>query len=121
MLAEHVSTCLRCQAELARYRRMLRTIATLRRPGPPPDSHQLARLLELLDRPEEPPRIPVARLALMAAAAALAGAGAGVLWWSRRHGRHPRAVGFWAVGTRWPPVWPTVPGAADAGASGARC
>ena len=27
---EHVETCLRCQAELARYRRLLRTLAMLR-------------------------------------------------------------------------------------------
>ncbi len=27
----HIETCLRCQAELARYRRLLRTLALLRR------------------------------------------------------------------------------------------
>ncbi|MHB8328763.1 MAG: anti-sigma factor family protein [Acidimicrobiales bacterium] len=39
-VVQHVETCLRCQAELARYRRMLRLLGQLRseHPGVPPDA-----------------------------------------------------------------------------------
>ena len=49
--AEHVAGCLRCQAELAQYRRLLRSLRALRREPLIPDEDFLADLLLALRPP----------------------------------------------------------------------
>lgn len=51
--AQHVAACLRCQAELAQYRRLLRSLRALRGQQLTPDDDLLADLLEVL-RPPAP-------------------------------------------------------------------
>jgi hypothetical protein len=51
--AEHVAACLRCQAELAQYRKLLRSLRALRATPLTPDEDLLADLLEVL-RPPAP-------------------------------------------------------------------
>ena len=48
--ARHIETCLRCQAELARYRRLLRTLALLRTRYVEPTPGLLGETLAALDR-----------------------------------------------------------------------
>jgi hypothetical protein len=49
----HVDRCLRCQAELARYRRIRRTMASMRAEPIPVDPSVLAGVLEGLDSATE--------------------------------------------------------------------
>ena len=49
----HVETCLRCQAELARYRRMLRGLRTLRTRFIEPAPGSLAQTLAVLEEAAE--------------------------------------------------------------------
>jgi hypothetical protein len=49
----HVEHCLRCQAEVAGYRRMLRVVRTLRTDARPPAPGTLAVLLAALDSESE--------------------------------------------------------------------
>ena len=49
--AEHVASCLRCQAELAQYRRLLRHLRALRGHAVVPDEDLLTDLLEALRPP----------------------------------------------------------------------
>lgn len=51
--AEHVASCLRCQAELAQYRRLLRSLRALRAHTITPDEDLLVDLLQVL-RPPAP-------------------------------------------------------------------
>ena len=51
--AQHVASCLRCQAELAQYRKLLRSLRALRAHTVAPDEELLADLLEVL-RPAAP-------------------------------------------------------------------
>lgn len=79
----HVSGCLRCQAEAARYRRMVRELRALQvqRLVPPEDAltHTLRALRDL-----EPARRPVAYVGGVVATAAGAAAGVGMLVWRSR-------------------------------------
>lgn len=51
--AQHVAECLRCQADLARFRRLRRTLASLRDLPEPADPEILDRILEGLDSAAE--------------------------------------------------------------------
>ncbi len=95
----HVETCLRCQAELARYRRMLRVMATLRTQVAPPPPGLLGDVLATLEAAGERGAVRAtltgrraAYLGGIAAATAAAGAGAAIVLVSRgRRGRLPLA------------------------------
>ena len=95
----HVETCLRCQAELARYRRMLRVMATLRTQVTPPPPGLLGDVLAGLESAGERGAVRAtltgrraAYLGGIAAATAAAGAGAAIVLVSRgRRGRLPLA------------------------------
>lgn len=79
----HVAGCLRCQADAAHYRRMVRELRTLQvqRLVPPDDAltHTLRALREL-----EPGRRPAAYVGGVVATAAGAAAGVGMLVWRSR-------------------------------------
>ncbi|MGH9300313.1 MAG: anti-sigma factor family protein [Acidimicrobiales bacterium] len=45
----HVSTCLRCQAELARYRRLMRLLHQMREMAPPPPPGLVSELMAGLE------------------------------------------------------------------------
>lgn len=94
----HLSSCLRCQAELARYRRMLRALELLRTRYVAPAPGLLAATLAALDQPGgiTPPASLLGRRiafagALGASAMAAAGATAVLVARSRRRGRLPLA------------------------------
>ena len=95
----HLGSCLRCQAELARYRRMLRALELLRTRYVAPAPGLLAATLAALDdgvdldgRPSPlGKRIALAGAALGASAMAAAGATAVIVARSRRRGRLPLA------------------------------
>jgi hypothetical protein len=87
--AGHIEACLRCQAEVAAYRRILRHLHSLHDEGIPPPVGSLAALLAALDAAGEQ-RAGSATWAIRAATVggitvvtAAAGA-AGVLVWMRR-------------------------------------
>src|SRR3954452_18661216 len=71
----HIESCLRCQAELARYRRLLRTLQQLRTRYLEPTPGYLAETLVAL---EEVPERSVIRSALSGRRLAYAGAGTAV-------------------------------------------
>jgi hypothetical protein len=95
----HVEECLRCQAELARYRKLLRTMRSLRSTAADVPPGLLAELLEHAGDAGERSAIRaaltgrrVAYLGGIAAAATAAGAGAALVIASRgRRGRLPLA------------------------------
>ncbi|MBX3287021.1 MAG: hypothetical protein KF703_16865 [Actinobacteria bacterium] len=95
----HVETCLRCQAELARYRRLLRIMATLGPQVAPPPPGLLGDVLASLEAASERGAARAsltarraAYLGGIAAATAAAGAGAAIVLVSRgRRGRLPLA------------------------------
>jgi hypothetical protein len=72
--AQHVVQCLRCQAEIVRYRRMLRTLHDLRDDAPRPPSTVLAEIIGTLGA-DDPARRQLVE--------ATVGAGA-VLWATQR-------------------------------------
>lgn len=94
----HVEQCLRCQAELARYRRLLRAMRSLRTVVEAPDG-MLADVLAHLEAAGERSAVRaaltgrrVAYLGGIAAAATAAGAGAAIVLVNRgRKGRLPLA------------------------------
>jgi hypothetical protein len=85
--ADHVATCLRCQAELAQYRKLLRSLRALRTQPLTPDDDLLAELLDVLRPPA-----PITRLHrrnrraayLGGIAAATAGAAGAIVLASRK-------------------------------------
>jgi hypothetical protein len=87
---QHVEICLRCQAELARYRRLRRDLRALRRaPVPTPHPSLLVDVLAGIDAVPGPDRPhPVARTVAVAGgisvATAAAGAAGVLVWMSRR-------------------------------------
>jgi anti-sigma factor RsiW len=85
---DHVGQCLRCQAEIARYRRMLRTLHALRQDASEPPPTVLRSILTGLEPQPSGPR-PVVAVAALAAAAAVGGVGAALLL-ARRRG--PRSI-----------------------------
>jgi hypothetical protein len=95
----HVEQCLRCQAELAQYRKLLRAMRSLRSAAPPAPVGLVAGVLSQLEVAGERRAIratltgrKVAYLGGIAAAATAAGAGAAIVLASRgRKGRLPLA------------------------------
>ncbi len=75
---DHVAQCLRCQADVARYKRMLRTLHALRSDGPLDPPAVMAELLVDVERPGRSRLVPgpwtAVVLAGLAAAAGAAGA-----------------------------------------------
>ena len=95
----HIEGCLRCQAELAQYRRLLRTLHSLRTevltPAPGLVSDVLAALEEVGERQAVRSLVRGRKVAYMgglAVATAAAGAGAAFVLATRR-GRSLRAAG----------------------------
>ena len=81
----HVEHCLRCQAEVASYRRMLRMVRALRADAHPPAPGTLAVLLTALDSESDSDEsFPTARVLLLGgaivAAVIVVGATGAVLW-----------------------------------------
>ncbi|MDQ6784133.1 MAG: hypothetical protein M3063_11985 [Actinomycetota bacterium] len=90
----HVTTCLRCQADLARYRRLRRTLRGLSEVGMEPGPDVLPAILASLDRAGSPRRAPAGgrrTVYVGGVAVATAGAAAGVLVWVSR--RRPSLAG----------------------------
>jgi hypothetical protein len=96
---KHVETCLRCQAELAQYHKLLRTMHSLRTAAAPVPSGLVTDVLAHLEAAGERSAVRAAltgrRAAYIggiAAATAAAGAGAAIVLVSRgRKGRLPLA------------------------------
>jgi hypothetical protein len=82
-LAQHVAQCLRCQAEIVRYRRMLRTLHALRADTPVPPSAVLAEIIGQLGADDAGGPTPLGVVAVVALVAGAAG-GAGMLLWVTR-------------------------------------
>lgn len=95
----HVEECLRCQAELAQYRKLLRTMRALRVDGAAPPVGLVGSILAHVEEAGERSAVRatltgrrVAYLGGIAAATAAAGAGAAIVLVSRgRRGRLPLA------------------------------
>lgn len=95
----HVERCLRCQAELAQYRKLLRAMQTLRTEISPPPAGLLGDVLAGIEAAGERGAVRatltgrrVAYLGGIAAATAAAGAGAAIVLVSRgRRSRLPLA------------------------------
>lgn len=85
--ADHVATCLRCQAELVHYRRLLRSLRALRTVPLDPDQDLLDEVLEALRPPASVHRLHGRRnrraAYLGGLAAATAGAAGAVVLASR--------------------------------------
>src|SRR5438309_11225450 len=87
----HVESCLRCQAELVQYRKLLRALHTLRtdvlEPAPGLLADILAKVEEVGERHAVRSLLTGRRVAYAGAiaAAATAGAAGAVIWASRRH------------------------------------
>ncbi|MEM7342518.1 MAG: hypothetical protein AAF467_28020 [Actinomycetota bacterium] len=82
--ARHLATCLRCQAELAQYRKLLRALTSLRTQYVIPDERLLDDLLEALRPPADVYRLHrrnrrAAYIGGIAAAATAGAAGAIVI------------------------------------------
>jgi hypothetical protein len=85
--ARHVAQCLRCQAEAARYRRMLRALHGLRLDTAPPPPGALSDLLariDAVDRADRTEGTPSIWAVAVAAAAGALGAVAVLAWISRK-------------------------------------
>lgn len=95
----HVERCLRCQAELAQYRKLLRAMQALRTEVAPPPAGLVGDVLAHLEAAGERSAVRAtlsgrraAYLGGIAAAATAAGAGAAIVLVSRgRRGRLPLA------------------------------
>ena len=92
----HVTTCLRCQADLARYRRLRRTLRGWSEAGIEPGPEVLPAILASLERAGAGSRRGTAAAGRRTAyvggvAVATAGAAAGVLVWVNR--RRPSLAG----------------------------
>jgi hypothetical protein len=77
----HVSTCLRCQADLARYRRLRRELRTLGEPAAAPGPDLLPAILSALDQAGLPRAARIGgRWVVMVGAAGATVAVGGALW-----------------------------------------
>jgi anti-sigma factor RsiW len=81
---EHVAQCLRCQAEIVRYRRMLRALHDLRDDVPDPPTTALADILARLGTDEPAGWTLVAVVTVVALVAGTGSAGI-VVWLTSRH------------------------------------
>ena len=82
--SQHVAHCLRCQAEIAHYRRMLRTLRDLREHTPAPPSTVLADIIGQLGGDDADSRTLLGTFVVVALAAGAAGGAGMMLWLSRR-------------------------------------
>lgn len=93
--ATHVATCLRCQAEVAAYRRVLRTMRAMRSDLLPASPGNLAELLRAIESAAEEGTLPAgASWAVRAACVGgltAAGAAGVLVWISRRRLGLPHA------------------------------
>jgi hypothetical protein len=95
----HVESCLRCQAELARYRRLLRALRQLRGDLVNPGPGLLAEILAGLEEPGEPASVRIvngrraAYLGGVAVATAAAGAAGAIVLVSRASRRRVGLAG----------------------------
>lgn len=95
----HVDRCLRCQAELAQYRKLSRAMASIRSAGPAAPAGLAATVLDYIEMSTENAAVRttifgrrVAYIGGIAAATAAAGAGAAIVLVNRgRRGRLPLA------------------------------
>jgi hypothetical protein len=85
----HVAQCLRCQAEIARYRRMLRTLHGLRVDREQAPAGLIGNVMSGLDQPPGSHKIWLVVAGVASAAGAVAATGV-VVWLTRRRGpAHP--------------------------------
>jgi hypothetical protein len=82
-LAAHAAQCLRCQAEIVRYRRMLRMLHDLRDDAPGPPSTVLADIIGTL-RSDDPTSRKVLGIVVIVGVAAGAAGSAGLMVWANR-------------------------------------
>jgi hypothetical protein len=80
---DHVAVCLRCQAEVSRYRRMVRDLRTLQGERLLPPAEAVAHTLSAMGA-EHPGRRPVVVGGVVATAGAAAAGVAGMLVWRSR-------------------------------------
>jgi anti-sigma factor RsiW len=97
----HVQTCLRCQAELARYRRLVRLLHQLQTAEVEPPPGVVADVLGVVEAMASRRLIRLAlsgrTLGYAGAAAAAAGATAGLVALAVAHRRHTEAPGAGAI------------------------
>jgi anti-sigma factor RsiW len=79
----HVAECIRCQAEIARYRRMLRTLHALKLEREPPPQSVVGSIAVGLDQPAGAGRAWVLVAGLATAAGAMGAAGV-LIWFGRK-------------------------------------
>jgi hypothetical protein len=80
--AAHVRACLRCQAEVAAYRRVLRAMRAMSADGSPPTAERVAEVLSAVDQHNWAVR--AAYVGGITVATAAAGAAGVLVWMSRR-------------------------------------
>jgi hypothetical protein len=99
-LADHAAHCLRCQAEIVRYRRMLRTLHALRNDAPGPPSTVLADIIGTLRSDDTTSRKLLGVIVIVGVAAGAAGGAGIVVWANRRRGRASRGRASRGRGSR---------------------
>jgi anti-sigma factor RsiW len=101
LVVSHVQACLSCQAELARYRRLVRLLHQLRSSEIDPPPSVIADVLSVVEAMASRRVIwsvlTGRRLAYAGAALAAGGAAAGLVALARSHGRHVVASGAGAI------------------------
>jgi hypothetical protein len=80
--ATHVGACLRCQAEVAAYRRVLRAMQAMHTDGTPPSSDEVASILSAINQHNW--AIRMAYVGGITVATAAAGAAGVLVWIGRR-------------------------------------
>lgn len=80
----HVEQCLRCQADIAAYRRMLRVMRALAGEQRDPGPAAVGELLAMLAEASDPDRAPLRWAVSVGGVAAAAASAAGVLVWRSR-------------------------------------
>jgi hypothetical protein len=98
--SHHVAQCLRCQAEIVRYRRMLRTLRALRDDAPLPPSTVLADIIGQLGADDVGGPTLIGIVAVVALAAGAAGGAGMLLWFTRRSRPTERQWLVTAMGSR---------------------
>jgi hypothetical protein len=98
LVVSHVESCLRCQAEVAQYRRLLRVLHQLRSQGPEPPPGVVGDILAVLEEAANRGAVRSAltgrRVAYAGAAAAAGAATAGIVVVAARLRGRSRKVGL---------------------------
>lgn len=89
--AAHVRCCLRCQAEVAAFRRVLRIMRSMRQDLILPSAANLAEILTALDRAASEEGTPWALLAAYVGGLTAAGAAGMLVWLTLRRPGFPQA------------------------------